>query len=161
MFTFDILLYLELLSSTIHYLCQVKLDTHTLVTSTEHRLAILLTATAEAAKTTESATHVTTKDVAKHREYVIHIHACATSAESASTIHTSKSELVILLTLLRVAENFISLCSLFEFLLSFLISRVTVWMVFDCHLLVSRLYLCVCSALIDAQDFVVISFLCH
>ena len=107
----------------------------------------LATASTAAAKTTESAT----ENIAKVRENIFETEALA--AESAATKATTggvKAELVILLTLLGVAQNVISFGSLLELLFGFLVARVLVRVVLDGKFLVGVLDLVSTRVLADA-----------
>ena len=95
---------------------------------------MLLRTTRTAAETSET---VTTEDVAEHREDIVHIHgstAETAEVEAAAHIRTVKTELVILLTGLRVVQHVIGFCSLLEFLLGFLVAGVTVGVILDGYL---------------------------
>ena len=155
--TGDILAYLELLSDAGIDFFQCQLYLQTKVTA-----AMLLRTTLSASETSES---VTAENVTKHRENIVHVHRStsesAESSESATHVGTVESELVVLLTCLRVVEHVIGLGGLLEFLLSLLVTRIAVRVVFDGYLAIRFLDLVLCCAFADAQHLVVISFLCH
>ncbi len=67
------------------------------------------------------------KNAAKLGEYIIHIHATL----SIASLHTGHTELVIAGLLIWITEDIIRFCSLFKLLLSFFVTRVTVWMIFE------------------------------
>ena len=93
-------------------------------------ILLVLAASKAAAETSESTTSA--KHVAEHREDIVHREsATAESSESTSHVGTVESELVVLLTFLRVVEHIVSLCRLLELLLGLFVAGITVGMVFD------------------------------
>ena len=127
---------LELLGATCKSLFQSKLSLYTQVST-----LILLWLGTSSAKSAETATEstVTAEDVAKHREDVVHVHACATAETAKSSLRTVESKLIVLLALLRIVKNLVSFGSFLEFILCLLVTRVAVWMIFDGYLAVSLL----------------------
>ena len=108
--TGDILTYLELLRHTLVDLFECELHLQTQITAT-----VLLWTTCA---TTEATETVTSEDVAEHRENVVHVHRCTTEAtevESATHARTIETELVVLLTCLRIVQYIIGLCGLLVF----------------------------------------------
>ena len=71
------------------------------------------------------------------------------------------TELVIALTLLRIAQYVIGLSQFLELLFGFLVPRVLVGVIFDSELAVGLLQFVGRSTLSYAEDFVVISLFCH
>ena len=120
----------------------------------------MLLASSRSTTTKTSKSGTSTKDIAKHGEDIIHIHG---SAEIAETTHarTRKAKLIILLAFLRIVQNVVCLCGFLKLLLSFLIARITVWVIFDGDGSIRLLYLVLCSVLVNAQHFIIVSFLCH
>ena len=102
-----------------------------------------VTSSATTTEASESSTKaVAAKDIAKHREDVVHREAATTEASESSThVGAVESELVVLLAFLLVAQHAISLGSFFKFLLSLFVARVAVGMVFDGNLSIRLLYL--------------------
>ena len=94
---------------------------------------------AETFKAAESSS--ASEDVTEHGEDVIHVHAG--SAESALSAHSGKSELVILLAFLRITQYIVCFSCLLELLLGLLVTRISVGVIFDGHLLVCGFYLCI------------------
>ncbi len=85
-----------------------------------------------------------------------------TGACAIAGIHPGKAELVVALALVAVAEDLIGLVDLLESGLGLLVAGVQVRVVLLGQLPVGLLNLCLCGALLDAQDFIVVSFLfCH
>ena len=98
----------------------------------------LTLSTAKTTEATEAAT--TSKDITEHREDVVHREATTAKAtEATHTLRTVEAKLIILLTFLRIVQHIISLGSLLEFLLGFLITRVTVGVIFDGYLSIGLL----------------------
>ena len=133
--TWYVLANLELLGATCVSLFQSKLSLYAQVST----LVLLWLGTS--AKSAETATEstVTAEDVAKHREDVVHVHACATAETAKSSLRTVESKLIVLLALLGVVKNLVCFGSFLEFFLSLLVARVAVWMIFDGYLAVSFL----------------------
>ena len=99
----------------------------------------------EASKTTASAPS-SSEEAAEHGEDIVHVHAAsAEAAESAKAIGTTartiETKLVILLAFLGVVEHIVGLRSLLKLLLSLLVARVTIGVIFDGYLSVSLFYL--------------------
>ena len=152
----NILAHLELLGDAVCYLLQRQAHLQTQV-RTAMLLASALGTTAKPAKSSMSA-----KDVAEHREDVVHIHRGATKrVEATASTRSVKSECVVLLTFLRVVQHVISLGSLLELFLSFLVAGVTVRVVFDGDGAVRLLDLVFCGVLVYAKHLIIVSFLCH
>ena len=91
---------------------------------------MLASAESASAKTAESSTSA--EHIAKHAEDIIHTETARTAetAKASAAGRTVKSKLIILLSLLRVMQYVICLGCFFEFFLSFLVSRITVGMIF-------------------------------
>jgi len=149
---------------TCHILAQLEFLRDTLIDLFECQahfqakvIAPMLLRTALAtAKTSEA---MTSEDVAKHGEDIVHVHGCATEATEAACPHRSvESELIVLLTLLGVVKHVIGFGSLFELLLSLLVARVAVRVIFDGYLAISFLDLVFRCRLADAKDFIIVSF---
>ena len=121
---------------------------------------MLLTASCSAsAESPESGTP--TKNISKHGEDIIHIHGGTEVVETAHTTRTRKSELIIALALLRIMQYIVSLSSFLKLLLSFLVARITIWVIFDGNRSIRLLYLVLCGVFVNAQHFIIVSFLCH
>ena len=149
----DVLANLELLGDALVDFLQCQPHLQAKVTA-----AMLLSAT-PSAKAAES---VSAKDVAKHREDVVHVHRCAAEAvETAATHRTGKSELVILLTLLRIVQHIIGLGSFFELFLGLLVTRVTVRVILDGYLSISLLDFLLRGCLGNAKHLIIITLLSH
>ena len=86
---------------------------------------------------TEGVESVSAEDVAEHGEDVVHVHAgtAAETAEAAGS-RSVESELVILLSLLRVVQHVVSLGRLLEFLFGLFVAGVAVGVIFDGNLAV-------------------------
>ena len=81
----------------------------------------------------------------------------AASESSESTLWTIESKLVILLSLLRVAQYVVSLGGFLELFLCLLIVRIAVRVIFDGYLSVSLLDFIVGCRLVDAKHLVIVS----
>ena len=115
----------------------------------------------EAAETAAEPAAAPAEDITEHGEDVVHVHALAAEAtEAACATRSCKSELVVLLTLLWVVEHVVGLSSLLELLLSLLVARVAVRVVFYGYLSIGLLYLVLRGALVNTKHLIVISF-CH
>ena len=68
------------------------------------------------------------------------------------------TEAIVCGSLVRIAEHLVGLRSLLEFLLSLLVARITVRMMFQSHLSIGPLDLLRGGVPVDAQNFVVIPF---
>ena len=111
------------------------------------RTGLASTATTATAAKAESAT----ENIAELRENVVEVETCtAKSAATKTATGGVKAELVILLTLLGVAEHVVGLGSLLELLFGFLVARVLVRVVLDGKLLVGVLDLVSTRVLADA-----------
>ena len=92
-----------------------------------------------------------TENIAELRENVVEVEASSTKpAATKAATGGVKAELVILLTLLGVAEHVVGLGSLLELLFGFLVARVLVRVVLDGKLLVRVLDLVCTRVLADA-----------
>ncbi|CUP85804.1 Uncharacterised protein [Segatella copri] len=80
------------------------------------------------------------KDISKHREDVVHVHAGTTAESAESTLWPVETKLVILLALLGIVENFVSFGSFLEFLFRLFVARVAVWMILNGYLSIRLLY---------------------
>ena len=81
--------------------------------------------------------------------------------ETAIATHSGKTELIIALTLLRVAQHLVGFCCFLEFLLSLLITRVLIWVILNRFLAIGFLYIICRGVFIHPKHFIVISFFCH
>jgi uncharacterized membrane protein len=113
------------------------------------------TATKTALATTAK---VSAKNVAKHAEYVVHIHVLATAKTTGTRRKCLVTKLIILLAFLRIAQHFVGFGSLLEFLFSFFVIRVAVRVIFQGHFAISFLDLIRRSAFVHTQYIVKISF---
>ena len=108
---------------------------------------------------------MSTEDIAKLREDILHRETSATKASeatgSACARHSRMSELVVTGTLLFVGQYIVRLGSLLELLLSLLIARILVGVILYSGLAVRLFYLVGIGVLPNAQHLIVISFLCH
>src|SRR5690606_17068757 len=84
---------------------------------------------AESAKTTESATKSTAKNVPELGEDIFHVHS-STAKSASSSFKCRMTVLVIFCPFVRVAKHFIGFCRLFEFFFRFFIARIFVRVVF-------------------------------
>ena len=154
MFAGDILAHFEFLRHTGVDFLQRQFHFQAQITA-----AMLLGTTLASAEAAKSAT---SEDVAEHREDVIHVHRTTETAEvEATRTRSGKAELVVLLTGLRVVKNIIGFCSLLELLLGFLVTGVSVRVVFNGYLAIRFLNLVFRGGLCDPKHLVVVSFLCH
>ena len=130
---------LDLLLDGCGHLLQIQLHLDADVTAFAH--ATLLTATAEAAKTTEAAKPATespAENIGKMAENVVEVHA----GEIAGLItHAGVAELVVTRLLVGVAQHIIRLSRLLELLLGFLIAGIAVRVVLHGLLAVGLFYL--------------------
>jgi hypothetical protein len=102
-------------------------------------------------------------------EDVLHRHAAAETAETAVAAGTSAealrthrmAELVILGSLVGIAQHIVSLGRFLEFLLGLLVTRILVGVILDGLLAVGFLYFICRGVLRNAKHFIVISFLSH
>ena len=142
-----------------HHLLKGKFHTDSDITAPLYPMAA--SAATKSAKSTESATKVTSKNITELAEDILHREsASAKSATSGCSVYTCVSETVITALLVGIAEHIISLGSLLELLLSFSISRVFVGMILDGHFPVGLLYFVCRGFLAYAKHLIVISF-CH
>ena len=124
MITSYILTDFKLLGNTSRYFLHRKLYFQAQI------IATILLPTSTATKSSKiRETSVTTKDIAEHREDIVHIHAATKSAKT-TTLRTVKSKLIILLAFLRVTKNVIGFCCFLKFFFSLRIPRITIWMIF-------------------------------
>ena len=85
-----------------------------------------------------------------------------TAAHAAGSVKGSLTELIVLLTFLRVAEHAVGFVDFLElFLGRFRVIPVQVRMIFAGQALESLLDVCVRSVLINAEDFIIIAFFAH
>ena len=140
----------ELFCDTVGNFLQIEFYLDSQVASLVH---LWLCAASEA----EASTSMSAKDIAEHREDVVHVHACAASESSESTLWTIESKLVVLLSLLRVAQYVVSLGGFLELFLCLLIVRIAVRVIFDGYLSVSLLDFIVGCRLVDAKHLVIVS----
>ena len=141
------LLYLEFLGYALSHLIECEAYLESKVASTIDLSTALASISGKAAKDVaeaseaSSATHASAEDVAEHREDVVHVHRReATVAESTGTSEgVVETKLVILLTALGVVQYVVSFCCFLELLLSFLVARVAIRVVFDGYLAVRLL----------------------
>ena len=126
---------------------------------TQVRTTMLLT-TAMAASSETSKACTSAKDVAKHREDVVHVHTGTAEGVEASS-GRAESKLVVMLALLRIMQHVVCLCCLLEFLLGFLVAWITVRVIFDGDGAVRLLDLVFGGVFVYAKHLVVVSFLCH
>ena len=156
MLTRHVLAHLELLGNTLVDLLQRQAYLQPQVAAS----MLMSTGRTSSAKASEA---VASKDVAKHREDVVHIHRTAAEAsETASGAERSvESELVVLLPFLRVVQHIVSLSCLLELLFSLFVARVAVRMIFDGYLPIGLFDLFLGCRLADAQHLVIITLLSH
>ena len=156
----DLLLNLELLLHALVDLLQSEANTCSEVGAT-----LYLTATATTSEATEiKATEATTsEEVSKATEDILHGHPCSaeTTTASSTAADTSVTELVIALTLLRIAQHVIGLSQFLELLFGFLVPRVLIGVILDSELAIGLLQFVSRSTFSYAEDFVVISLFCH
>ena len=93
---------------------------------------------------------------AGHAEDVFDVH-------SGEVVHAGAAKsfmavLIVLLSLLRIAQDLVGLGALLEFRLRFLVARILVRMVLDRHAAIGALDLVGRGALVNAQDLVVVAF---
>ena len=100
------------------------------------------------------------EQIAELLEDILHRESLS-AAETACALHAGKTELVVALPFLRVAEHLIRLSRLLELLLGFFVTRVFVRVVLYRFLAVRLFYLLCGSRFRDSEDLVIISFFCH
>ena len=71
------------------------------------------------------------------------------------------AKLVVLGTLVGIAQHAVSLCRLLKFLFGLLVARILVGVILYGHLSISLLYFVCTGVFCNAKHLVVISFLCH
>lgn len=118
--------------------------------------AALLTAEAAKSASAENAG----EDIADIAE-IRGAEAAAESASAGIRVKCRVAESVILRLLIRIAQNFIGLIDLFELCLCFRVVGVQVGVILLGQLAVCFFYLCVGRALVNAENLVVIAFLCQ
>ena len=69
--------------------------------------------------------------------------------------------LVILCLLIGVGKNVIGFVYLFEILFRLCITGIHIGMIFLCQLAVCFFYFIVPRALLEAEDFIIVTFICH
>src|SRR5690606_16918895 len=104
-------------------------------------------------------TKSTTENITELAENVF----CAeTTTEAATAAHTTFKGLmahtVVHAALFTIREHFIGLCCFFEFLFSFSIVRVTVWMIFHRQLTVGFFDFIINSGFNETQNLIIITF---
>ena len=160
--TNHLLLNLNLLGDARGNLLQAEANAYPEVSALIDALAPLAataksTETAEAAKSAPAA-----KDVAKHAEDVVKVHASgAVASAAAHAVETLVAEAVIHLTLLGVAQYVVSLSSLLELFLSLFVAGIAVGVIFQRNFLVRLLEVVIRDILVNAQYLVVISLSSH
>ena len=90
--------------------------------------------------------------------------ACPVSAALARAIvgvHPGEAELVIFLALIGIGQHLVGLVDLLELLLGLLVAGVHVRVILPGQLFVCFFDLVLAGALFNAQDLVIISFVCH
>ena len=76
------------------------------------------------------------------------------------TAYALVSKLVVTSAFVGIAQHFVSFSRFFEFIFRFLVARILVGMVFECHLAIGLLYITLVGVFANSQYLVVISF-CH
>ena len=152
--TSDVLAHLELLGDAMGYLLQRQLDLQTEVAAAMNLRTAL--ATTESLEASPAA-----KDVTEHGEDVVHVHGCGVETAKSAHARPIETELVVLLTLLRVMQHIIGFSSLLEFFLGFLVAGITVRVVFNGDGAVRLLYLVFGGVLVNAKHLVIITLLGH
>ena len=151
-----ILLQLELLLYALGDLLERELHLDAEVRSAEATCLLALSATTTEATKSAEAT-MTTEDVAKHREDVVHRHILSAIAATSSATHASVAKLVVASALVLIAQHLVGLSSLLKLILGLLVTRVAVGVILDGHLLICFLDLVGRRLLVDTEDLVVIS----
>ena len=108
------------------YLLKGELHMQSEVSSFEAWLFVTTSKTAP--ESAESAT--TAKEIAKHRENVVHVHATSSKSVKAFTLRTIEPKLVVALTFLGIVKHIIGFGCLLEFLFCLFVTWIAVWVIF-------------------------------
>ena len=148
--------YLKFLGNARSYFLKGKADLQTKVGTTV--LSRLSATTSKATEARESA--MSAKYITEHGEDIIHRESTAGESTEAAHVRTVESELVVLLTFLRIMEHIVGLCGLLELLFRLFVTGIPVRMVFDGYLPIGFLDVFLTGVLVNAQHLVVVA-LCH
>ena len=127
----------------------------------------MLTGAAESAESAESTVAAETSGEPSERaseqivQDVVKVSEPATEVRSRIVSKAGMTELVVLLSLFRIAEHSIRLGCLLELLFGFLVARIFVRMIFYCQRSVRLLYLVGRRRFRYAEHVIIISLFCH
>ena len=141
----NVFLYLDFFLYTFVYFFQGEFYSYSEVASAVYSAARRRTSAAKASESAKTAKASAAKNIAKHRENIVHVHSAA--AKACLSIYTCVSELVVTSSLFFVSENIVCLCGFLKLFFGFLVSRIFVRVILYGKLSVRLLQFFICGVL--------------